>query len=352
MNVLMRRGSGSPLPTSSGLFILSFLSNTMKIVNVIGVTLLAIYACAPASAQTPPYPDKSKPIKIIVPFGAGSGTDLLARALARAMSETTGVKAIVDNKPGAEGVIGMQAAKNAPPDGYTMVLANISTQVLNAHMLSKLAYDPAADFVPVSGVAKFTNVMNATASLPHKSLKDLIEDARRNPQKYRFGSATTFTRLEMLMFEHNAKVKVLQVPYKAMAEATTALVSGELDLLFNDAVTAAQFYQTGKIFPIAVTGATRMVGLPNVPTFRELGLSEFELTGWIAMYFPAKTPPAIVTVMRELLQDAAKSSIVKESMARASFEPLELTGTQVELLQKTDFDRLGKVVREVGLQPR
>jgi len=315
-------------------------------------SLLLLLACALAHAQAPAYPDKSRVIKIIVPFGAGSGTDLLARALARAMSDKAGIRAVVENKPGAEGVIGMQAAKTAPADGYTMVLANISTQVLNVHMHPNQAYDPVADFVPITGIATFTNVLNASSTLPFKTLSDVIDAAKKSPEKFRFASATTFTRLEMLMFEHIAKVKVLQVPYKAMSEATTALVSGEVDLLFNDAVTAIPFYQAGKVFPLAVTGTKRMTGLPNVPTFRELGLPEYELTGWIAMYFPAKTPPAMTLAMRKVLQDAAKSPPAVEAMARASYEPLDLPGELVTALQKADSDRLGKWMRALGPLPK
>ena len=345
----------------------------MKLIRSLGVALWAVCASALVHAQA--YPDKSRPIRIIVPFGAGSATDLMGRAIARAMKERAGVDAIVENKPGAEGVIGMQAAKTAPADGYTMVLANISTQVLNPHMLPKLPYDPVTDFVPIAGVAKFSNVLNATSGLPFKHLGELIDAAKKNPEKYRFGSATTMTRLEMTMFEHFAKVKVLQVPYKAMAEATTALVSGEIDLLMNDEtppawqlpigvnaslwryahsyrLAAAAFYPSGKIRPLAVTGAARMPGLPNVPTFRELGLQDYELTGWIAMYFPAKTPPATVSKMRDILQDAAKSPAIAEVMSRASFEPLDLNGAQVTALQKADSERLGKLVRTTGLHPQ
>jgi tripartite-type tricarboxylate transporter receptor subunit TctC len=321
---------------------------TMRLFRFLGLILLV--ACSSAGAQA--YPDKSKPIKIVVPFGAGSATDLMARAIARAMSEKAGVNAIVDNKPGAEGVIGMQAVKYSPADGYTMVLANISTQVLNVHMLPKLPYDPVADFVPITGIAKFSLVLNATSGLPFKTSRELIEAAKKNPGKYRYGSATTMTRLAMEMLEHVAGIQLLQVPYKSMAEATTALVSGEVDLVMNDAATATAFYQSGRVHPLAATGAARMAGLPNVPTLREQGLADYELTGWLAMYFPAKTPPAVVAAMRDILREAVKSSYVAEARARASYEPLELSGDQVAALQRADSEKFGKLVRAAGLQPR
>ncbi len=219
-------------------------------------------------------------------------------------------------------------------------------------MLPNLAYDPIADFVPISGIAKFSNVLNASSALPYKTAKEFVEAAKKNPGKYRAASATTFTRLEMELLQKVAGIELLQVPYKAMAEATTALVSGEVDVLFNDAATAAAFYKSGKVHPLGVTGATRMSGLPNVPTLREQGLGDYEFTGWIAMYFPAKTPAPVVAAMRDLLKETATSPHVADAMTRASFEPLNITGEQVSALQRADSDRLGKLARAFAAQSK
>lgn len=311
--------------------------------------IMLVFTC---SAWPQSYPDKSRPLRIVVPFGAGSSTDMMARGFGRAISEAHGINVIVENKPGAEGVIGMQAVKNAPPDGYTILLANSSTQVLNVHMLAKLPYDPVADYVPISGVAKFTLVLNAGPSLPFKTVRQFVEAAKANPGKYSYGSATASTRLAMEMLEHLAQVKLLAVPYKAMAAATTALASGEVDLLMNDAATAIPFYQTGKVRPLAVTGSARMKALPNVPTLSEEGLSEYELTGWFATYFPANTPPAIVATMRDMIREAAKTRYVADALALSSFEPLDISGAELTALQRTESDKWGKMLRAMGVQAR
>jgi len=320
----------------------------MKLIRFVGLILLVLSSSA--WAQT--YPDKSKVIKIIVPFGPGSGTDLFARAVGNALNAKSGVAVIIDNKPGAEGVIGMSAAKSSPPDGYTMVMGNIGTQVLNVHMLPNLAYDPVADFIPVYGMAKFTNVLNATASLPYKGAREFIEAAKKNPGKYRFGSATTMTRLQVELLQKLAGIELEQIPYRSMADATTALVRGEIDVLMNDAITADPFYKAGRIHPLAVAGAERMARLPDVPTFREQGVKDYEFTGWIAVYFPAKTPTPIVTAMQELLKDALKAPNVTETMARAAYEPLNLSGQQLIALQRADSDKVSKLVGSAPRQPR
>jgi tripartite-type tricarboxylate transporter receptor subunit TctC len=297
-------------------------------------------------AQT--YPDKSRPIRIIVPFGAGSSGDILARALGRGMSEIAGVNVIVDNKPGAESVIGVQAAKNSLPDGYTMLLTNSSAQVLNVHMLPNIPYDPVADFTPLVSISKFSLVLNTGPSLPFKTVREFIEAARANPGKYSYASATTSTRLAMELFERQANVKLLAVPYKSMAEATTALVAGQVDLLMNDVATVVPHYQSGRLRPLATTGLARMYALPNVPTLREEGLASYELTGWHAVYFPSKTPPAVSAAMRDLLRKAVKTNFVADAIALASFEPLDLSVEQLTTLQRTESERWGKLVRAMG----
>ena len=316
----------------------------MKLFHFLALVLLVVSSST--LAQT--YPDKSRSLKIIVPFGAGSSQDLLARSVGRGITDVSGVPVFVENKPGAEAVIGMQAAKNSRPDGYTLLLTNSSAQVLNVHTLPQLPYDPVADFVPLVGIAKFSLVMNATPSLPFKSVRELIEAARSNPGKYTYASATASTRVAMEMFERQAGIKLKHIPYKTMADATTALVGGQVDLLMNDVATVVSYYKSGQLRPLATTGPTRMSALPNVPTLREAGLTDYELTGWVATYFPANTSPAIVATMRDILSKAAKTRYVVDALALASFEPLELSGDQLTALQRAESDKWGKLLRATG----
>jgi tripartite-type tricarboxylate transporter receptor subunit TctC len=311
------------------------------------LTLVAALALVQhATAQT--YPDKSRVIRIIVPTGASSSGDLQARALARGMADVAGLNVIVENKAGAEGVIGMQAGKLAPPDGYTLVQGGTSTMVLNAVMLPNLAYDPVADFVPVAGLSRFSLVLNTGSSLPFRTLREFIDDARRNPGKYSYASASATTRMAMEMLERQAGLKLLSVPFKTMAEATSALAGGQVDLLMNDVATAVPFYQSGRLHPLAVTGAGRMYAIPDVPTLREQGVADYELNGWFAMYFPANTPPALVAAMREIMVKASKTQYMADVLKLASFEPLDLSPQQLGALLRNDIDKWRTAARASG----
>jgi len=228
--------------------------------------LLSAFLCVlAATAAAQAYPDKSRPIRIVVPFGAGSGGDVMARAYSRAIAEQAGLNAIVDNKPGAEGVIGLEFGKNAAPDGYTIVWSNLSTHVLNVHQQAARPYDPVADFVPLVITESVALVLNAGPSSKLNSLADVLEAARANPGKLTFGSSTASTRLAVEILEHQAGVKLLSVPYKTQAQATSALAAGEIDLLMTDVVTALPFYKSGRLRPLAVTSRARLSALRTCP---------------------------------------------------------------------------------------
>ena len=315
----------------------------MKCSRLLGIALLAISSVAFAQA----YPDKSKPIHLVVPFGVGSGSDLVVRAYAQAMNEQGGVTAIVDNKPGAEGVIGVEFGKNARPDGYTVLFGNLSTHVLNVHMLSALRYDPVADFIPVTGVDNVSLVLNAGPSTNFRSVKELIEAARANPGKLTFASGTTSTRLSMELLEYLANIRLLSVPYKTQAEATAALAGGQVDLLVTDVSTALPHYKSGRLRPLATTGRDRLVALPDVPTMREQGIADYEFTAWHAMFVPAHTPPEVVDKLRVMLRNAARSKYVADALVTNSCEPLDMDTAQLNAQLRTDLDRWGKLLRKM-----
>lgn len=316
----------------------------MKVKRILAVSLLTI--CCTAFSQT--FPDKTRPIRLVVPFGAGSGTDLIARAYGKAMAEQHGVNVVIDNKPGAEGVIGVEAVKNAPADGYTFLIANTSTHVLNVHMLQKIPYDPIADFMPVATVAKFALVLNAGPSTKFKSARDAVEAARANPGKYSYGSGTASTRLGMELLAHLAKVDLLSVPYRSMAQATTALAAGEVDLLINDVATGAPHYQTGRVRPLGSTGRERLTALPAVPTLREQGVEGYELSGWFAMLLPANTSPTVAASLRSMLREAAASKPVSDALAANSYEPLDMEPAQLAAMHRTDIERWGVLLKAMN----
>jgi tripartite-type tricarboxylate transporter receptor subunit TctC len=295
------------------------------------------------------YPDRGRTLKILVPFGAASSTDLLARALALGITEVSDMNAIVENKAGAEGQIGMSAAKAAAPDGYTLVMTTSSTQVVNPHLISNLPYDPVTDFVPIGGVAKFGLILNAGPSLPQKTAREFIEAARANPGKYSFGSGTATTRLAGELMQSVAGIKLLSVPYKSQAEAITGLAGGQVDLVFMDLPGSSAQHKAGRVRPLAVTGPSRMSALPNVPTLQEQGLAGYEVTGWWAAYFPAKTPAAIVATMRDIMQKSLKTQPMKDALTTYGLEPMPVTGSELAVVQKRDSERWGKLVRTGNL---
>ncbi|HSV79397.1 MAG TPA: tripartite tricarboxylate transporter substrate binding protein [Ramlibacter sp.] len=306
-------------------------------------------AVGAASAQT--YPDKTRPIKLVVPSGAGTSADLLARALARGMADVAGLNVVVDNKAGADGVIGAQAVKNAPPDGYTLLLTSSSTQAINPHLFNHLPYDPVTDFVPVAGIAKTSLVMNAGPTVTAKTAREFIASARVNPGKYTFGNGTATTRLAGELLQTLTGIKLLSVPYKNLADAMQGLAAGQLDLVFIDAASASSYYKLG-VRPLAVTGTTRTPALPNVPTLREEGVAGYDITGWFATYLPAKTPPEVAASLRDIVQKAAAGKYVSEVLANFSMEPLEFAGNDLMTFQRAEAVKWGKLVREAKMGPQ
>ncbi|HSV79394.1 MAG TPA: tripartite tricarboxylate transporter substrate binding protein [Ramlibacter sp.] len=304
-----------------------------------------------ATAWSQGYPDKSRPIRIIVPSGAASSSDLLARAYGKAMAEVAGLNVIVENKPGAETVLGVQALLAAPPDGYTMMLSSSSTQTLNVVMIPNLPYDPFRDFAPLVGVGTVATVMSLGPSTPAKTAREFIAAARANPGKLTCASATANARLSCELLQSLARIKLLNVPYKTTAAAVTAVAAGEADMVFADPSSSAAQWQTGRLRPVAGSGARRIPGLPNVPPLREEGVAEYDVTAWFATYFPAKTPPEVVATMRDILQKANKTKLMADTLAGFSMEPLNLVGDQLTALNRREVDMWAKVVKAANLKP-
>ncbi|MDR6858773.1 tripartite tricarboxylate transporter substrate binding protein [Variovorax guangxiensis] len=296
-----------------------------------------------AAAQT--YPDKSTPLKIIVPFGAGSAVDAVGRALARTMSEQSGVSALVDNKPGADSIIGMQAVHQAPADGYTMLLVSSSTPVLNPLMVPNQPLNIERDFVPLSTVAKnYPAVVNLGPSTTFKSVGEFIAAAKENPGKYTYASATTLSQLAGQLLESTAGIKLVNVPYKTISAATIGLASGEVDLLITDAGSVRPQWESGRIRPVAIGAPTRMGSLPQIPTMIEEGVP-YQVSAWIAVYFDARTPADKAAAMRAIVRKCVVSSGFGEALARFYLEPFDLGGDEVKALTKKDMAMWGKVIR-------
>jgi tripartite-type tricarboxylate transporter receptor subunit TctC len=312
--------------------------------------LLALsLASGTASAQS--YPDKAKTLKIILPQGPGSVSDVMARALAKGISEVTGMNVIVDYKPGAETVIGVQALLQSPADGYSLLMVSSSTPVLNVVMIPNLAYDPFRDLVPLVGYAKNVLTLNLGPSTPYKTAREFIAAAKAQPGKLTFASATTAQRLAGELLQANAGIQLLNVPYKASAQAATALASGEVDMQMLDAVSMRPLWQSGRVRPVAVSGTTRMKAMPDLPTLREEGVPDYDFTAWFATYFARGTPPELVERMSDILRRAMKTPGVVETLTQGSMEPLELSGAELTQLARKEVELWNQIAKRAGLKP-
>lgn len=286
---------------------------------------LALGACvaAPALAQDAPWP--SKPIKIIVPFPAGSFTDTVARVISDHMGKATNQTVIVENLAGANGVLGLSTAARLPGDGYTFVITNSSSITINPQIYKKISYK-ASDFTPVTMVldAPFIIMTNPEwAQKNHvQSLKDVVAYAKKNPDKLSYGSAGpgNIGHLSMAMLSNKADVKTTHIPYKSAAAAQMATMSGEIDVLF-DTWAGVPHVKAGKLKPLAVTATKRMAQLPEVPTVVEAGYADVVVTFWTGMLAPAGTPPQIVKKVHAIAQAVLKDEKAMAVLA-ASGDPL------------------------------
>lgn len=307
-----------------------------------------LIATGTAGAQSS-YPDKTRLIRVISTAGPGSIGDAVARAVARGITEVSGLNAVVDNKPGAEGVIAAQALKTSRPDGYTLLVASSSVTVLNPHLHASLPYDPMTDFVPLSSVASTALVMSTGFAAPFKSAREFIIAAKASPGKYTVGSGTTTARLAGELMQRLAGIELVAVPYKSGAAPGSAIAGGEVDVVFTDVVTAQPQYDSGRARPLAVTGKTRMSALPKVPTLQEEGVPDYEMTGWHATYFPATTPPVIAATMGEIIRKAVKTRQMTEMMITFAIDPMDVFGDDLVIRQRSEFDKWGELIRAANL---
>jgi tripartite-type tricarboxylate transporter receptor subunit TctC len=272
--------------------------------------LLAGMATAlPVAAQDFP----SKPIRIIAPFGPGTATDTVARVVAAEMGKLSGQSVVVENKPGAEGQIGAQAAATAAPDGYTMFITTQTTQAMNIHVYKSLAYDPVKSFAPISGLTLGAQVVMVKNELPVKTIGELIDLARKEPGKLSFGSGNGSSRGGAELFRIMAKVDLLGVPYKTQPQAITDLMGGRIDVIFSDFTTGLPPVLDGRARGIAVTSKKRIPGLEQFPPVDET-VPGFEMWAWTAAYVPAGTPRPTVDKLNALVR-AAINPIVPHAHA-------------------------------------
>lgn len=303
------------------------------------------------SAHAQNYP--AKPIRLIVPYPPGGAVDILGRAVAQRLGDALGESVVIDNKPGAGGLIGTELAAKAAPDGYTLVVSSASTHSIAPALNPRLPYHAQKDFAPVIEISIGPNLIMVPAASPHKTLLDLIAYARAHPGQLNYGSAgaATIGHLVSESFAQAAGIKVVHIPYKGVALAMPDLFSGQLAFMFDSLVSGQSNVRGGKVRALAVTGPRRAPTLPEIPTFAEAGLAAFDFDGaYFGMWAPAGTPAAVVSRLNGEMNKLLQTPAMREQLARLGAEPVGGTPERFAASIARDTERWTKVVRDAGIK--
>ena len=321
---------------------------TLRSVTSTGLASLLIATVGFATAQES-YPNK--PVKIVVAFTAGGPTDVVARLLGQKLTETWGQQVVVENRPGAAGVLGSELVAKSTPDGYTLLMATAGNLTVNQHLYSKMRFDPVKDFAPVMQTAAVDFVLVTPASSPYKSVKDVIAAAKAKPEQISTSTSGKggAPHLAAALFNNAAGVKLLMVPYKGTADAVNAVLSGEVTLDFDAASQVLPHVTSGKLRPLAILGSKRSALMPDVPTMAEAGLPGYQFSNWFGLVAPAGTPKSVLEKLHTDVAAALQSSDIK-----ARFQTMGLalgagSADQFGALIKSDSAKWAATIKEANI---
>jgi len=306
-------------------------------------------ACAlvlPALALAQPYP--SKPIRIVVPFGPGSATDTISRMLAEKASKSLGVALIVDNKPGANGLIAAREVVGGPKDGYTIMVSSNSAHAANQYLYKDLGYDPVKDFTPITGLTMNPHVLVVRASLPVQNMKEFIQYGKDNPGKLNFGAGNTGSLANASLVKSMAGFTATEISYKSPPAAVTDLLGGRIDFLSVDYFIVNEHIKAGTLRPLAVTSKTRLKALPNVPTVAET-LPGYELNGWVAAFAPAGTPPDVIAKLNKAFAEVIQSPEFERYTEQQGMQGFATTPAELGAFQQGQVTLWADVLKKAGV---
>ncbi|MGE5523546.1 MAG: Bug family tripartite tricarboxylate transporter substrate binding protein [Rhodospirillaceae bacterium] len=311
--------------------------------------LIGAALALPFTAAAQSYP--SKPVRIVVGFGAGGGTDLAARAIAQKLTESFGTSFVVDNRPGASGNLAGELVAKSNPDGYTLLMANSTIAIPS--LSAKLPFDIRKDFTPLSLVALGPSVLVVHPSLPARDVKGLIALAKAKPKALTFGSGGVgnVTHLAMELLMSSAHIQMVHVPYKGGAPSVVGLVSGEVQTLFTSIPTALPQINAGKMRALGVSVSKRNVALPDVPTIAEAGVPGYYAASWYGLLFPAGVPKTVVDTLSKEISTAMEAPSVRDGMLKQGFEPVGNSPAEFAKFIGEEIPRWEKVVRNAGIKP-
>jgi tripartite-type tricarboxylate transporter receptor subunit TctC len=315
------------------------------------LALLALLAASPSWAQgETSYPDK--PVRIVVPFPAGSATDIVSRLLAQKFSTKFSQQFIVENRPGASGTLGVDIIAKSPPDGTTIGLITASTHGVTPALGTKLPYDSIADFKPISMIGAAPYVLVLYPGIPAKSISELVALAKTKPGQLNYGSAglASLAHLAAALFASDMGIEMTHVPYKSSAQSSIDIITGRLDMQFATVGPTLQNIRDGKLRALATTGAKRVASLPDVPTMMEAGVKDYDVALWIAYVAPAGTPDAIVSKLNRAMNDILKEPDIVANLQKQGFEPDPGTPDAVTQRIRNETAKWRTLVAKTGIK--
>lgn len=315
---------------------------------IAGVALTAVALCGITASAQDTYP--SRPIRLVVPFPPGGGTDTISRVVATKLTETLKWSIVVDNRPGAGGNIGVDLAVKSPADGYTIVMGQTSNLAVNPTLYAKLPYDPVKDLAPITTVADAPLVLVVPASSKFKTLADVVAAAKAKPGDITFATPGngTVAHLTGELFQRSAGIKLQHIPYKGSAQAITDLMGGTIDVFMASVPTALSHIKNGKMRALAVTSAKRSVSLPDVPSINDAGYKGFDANTWFGLAAPAGTPANVIARLNTEVNRVLQMPDVREKIRGEGGDILGGTPEAFGNLIKTDIVKWGKIVRDSG----
>lgn len=303
-----------------------------------------------ALAQPAPFPNR--PIRLIVPYGAGGPADILARITAQKLSENLGQPMIVENRPGATGAIGSEAVANAAPDGYTLLASTIGPLSMTPHVLRKVSYNALTSFTAVSGIAFSTSVISVGGNQPMKTVKDVVAFARANPGKLIYGTSGigSIGHLAGEVLSQTTGVTMTHVPFKTAGQAYPDMMTGTLNMIIDTLPSAMNHIKSGTARPVAMLSPGRNAMFPDVPTIAEAGFPDATLVFWSAVHGPAGMNPAVVQRLHDAMVKSLAAPDLRERFAALGAEPWVAAGKDVDTRARRDYDSLGKVIKAAGIK--
>ena len=320
-------------------------------IKMTGAALIPLLALATGAVNAQPgYP--TKPVRLIVGFAPGGGSDILARALGQPLGELLGQTITIDNRAGAGGIIATELGAKAAPDGYTLLVGSSAGFAINPNIMRKLPYDPVKDFAPVGMFATLSYALDVHPSLPTRTLKDFIALAKSRPAAINYGSAGqgSSTHLAIEQFAMMAGIRMTHVPYKGNTPAMTALMSGEVAMVFDPVLTSAPMVKSARVRALAVSTAQRSALLPDVPTIAEAGVAGYESGNWFGIFAPAGTPPAIVERLNAAINKSMTRAEMKDKLLGQGAEPLSGSSEDLARLVHSELAKFAKIIKAAGVR--